>query len=125
MLKNFNYTLKARAFALKYPTLNFVLIQINFWIVAFVLLFTIIHLNTRATYSLFGVDNSFPYWLNLAFALISGIFYGTALGFVDILIEKYQKKNLSLGRILLMQWLLSGGANQSEYCPANANSWND
>lgn len=103
MFKNFNYTIKAKAFALKYPTFNFIMIQVNFWIVAFVLLFSIIHLNTRATYSLFGVEKNFPYWLNLLFALFSGIFYGTALGFVDILIEKYQKKNLSLGKILLLQ----------------------
>ena len=33
------------------------------------------------------------------------MFYGTALGFVDILIEKYQEKNLSLGRVLFMQFI--------------------
>lgn len=105
MLKNFNYTITARSFANRYPKFSFIGTQANFWIIAFVLLFSVMHLNTRAAYSLIDVENNFPYWLSLLFAVVSGVFYGTALGFVDILIEKYQNKNLSLGRVLFMQFI--------------------
>jgi adenylate cyclase len=103
MFKKFDYTTKARAFALKYPTLNFILIQINFWFLAFLLLLTLLHLNSLATYSFLSIENNFPYSINLLYAIAAGILYGLILGFVDVLIEKYQNKNLSLGRIILMQ----------------------
>lgn len=105
MFKNFNYTIKARAFALRYPTLNFILIQINFWIVAFLILFTIMYLNTKATYTTLNLENNYPFFINIIYSVLAGLFYGITLGFVDVLIEKYHNRNLSLGRIMLMQGL--------------------
>jgi len=105
MIKDFNYTTKARAFALKYPTLSFIMIQINFWAFAFLLLVTLLYLNKLATYSSLSLDLNFPFMINIVYALSAGILYGVTLGYVDVLIEKHHNRNLSLGRILLMQGL--------------------
>ena len=105
MINNFNYSIKARAFALKYPRLSFILIQVNFWTAAFLLLVTLLHLNKLATFASLSIERNFPVMFNIIFAVIAGVLYGVSLGFVDILIEKYHNRNLSLGRIMLMQGL--------------------
>jgi len=104
-MKDFNYTTKARAFALKYPKLSFIGIQINFWVFAFLILMTLMHLNSLATYSSLSIENNYPFIINVIYAFIAGVLYGVTLGYVDVLIEKYHNRNLSLGRIILMQGL--------------------
>ena len=105
MIKDFNYTTRARAFALKYPTLSFILIQINFWIFAFLILMTIMHLNSLATYSSLSIEYNYPYTILVIYSFIAGALYGVTLGFIDVLIEKHHDRSLSLGRIILMQGL--------------------
>ncbi|MDX1699841.1 MAG: adenylate/guanylate cyclase domain-containing protein [Melioribacteraceae bacterium] len=103
MINGFNYTTRARAFALKHPKLSFILIQVNFWTAAFLLLITILHLNKLATLSSLSVDENFPFVFMIIYAVVAGLLYGVTLGFVDVAIEKYHNRNLSLGRIMFMQ----------------------
>ena len=79
MINGFNYTTKARAFALKYPKLSFILIQVNFWTASFLLLITLLHLNKLPTLASLSIDNSFPFVFNLIYAIIAGILYGVTL----------------------------------------------
>jgi len=63
------------------------------------------YLNTKATYTTLNLENNYPFFINIIYSVLAGLFYGITLGFVDVLIEKYHNRNLSLGRIMLMQGL--------------------
>lgn len=106
MLKNFNYTSIARAIVTKYPIGSYVMIQVNFWIISFLIFYTIMHLHIRATYSILNVEIAVPFYISLVFALITGLLYGVTLGYADLFMEKFQKKSLSLGKMILLQGML-------------------
>ena len=97
------YTQKARAFALRYPKLNFILTQINFWIIAFILLVIILNLDRTSTSKMFDIQIRITYGSSSLTAIIGGILYGIILGFMDIWIDQSSLKNRSMGLIILIR----------------------
>jgi len=106
MPKKFDYTARARKITFKYPVLTRISIQINFWILAFIFLFAIIHLSAQSlsvTYE-FPIQTSFiP---SLIMSLIIGIIYGVILGLLDIVLDKGFIKNWSMGLVILLRGLI-------------------
>ena len=106
MRNKFEYTSKARGFALRYPRFNYVAIQVNFWIFAFLLLATIIYLNSISLSKSYSLE--IPLSLSLSFitSIILGLIFGITLGSIDVLIEKSFLKQKSLGFIILIRSLI-------------------
>lgn len=106
MKTSFDYTTSARNFALKHPRLNFILIQTNFWIAAYLVLAIILYLNTKAITLAYNLDISVSIVPGIVVAIIAGLFFGIMLGFADGLIEKHYKKGVCLGRMIFYQGLI-------------------
>lgn len=103
MFSKLDYTTRARKLAYRFPKLSYVLIQVNFWIIAYFLFSTITHLNSLYL-SEFN-DLAFPLAFELVIinSLIMGILFGTLLGFTDLLIDRLSFGNMSAGLIILLK----------------------
>ena len=102
---DFDYTTNARSFAFRFPALTYVLIQINFWIAAFVLLVTVTHFNSLSLASSFNLGLPFHYLPIFWSAVIIGFIYGILLGILDWQLDKSTRK-MSLGILILTRSLL-------------------
>ncbi|HPH84698.1 MAG TPA: adenylate/guanylate cyclase domain-containing protein [Ferruginibacter sp.] len=107
MSSQFDYTTTARRFTTKYPILSYVLTQINFWIIANLLLISIIHLlllSVRQNINLPGQTTILP---NAIMAVTIAILYGASLGLIDVFFEKQFFRKKPLGKLLLIKALIS------------------
>ncbi len=67
------YRTRARHFVFRYPVLNEVLVHVNFWIAANVLLITLIHWTLHAaSFAYPGIVN-LPYWPQFWMAVAAGL----------------------------------------------------
>ena len=103
MANSFDYTTRAREMAYKYPRFNYIGNQVNFWIIAFVLLSSINHLNTDFLRQISPEIYEFPYSIVLVTSIAMGIIFGIITGTIDILIERSRFKRLSVGMIILIK----------------------
>ena len=102
MNTTFDYTTLARSFALKHPRTNFMAIQINFWVIAFVILTLVIYLISHAMSRAFAVQIPLVFLPSFIMSMIGAVFYGVALGISDQWMEKHLKGK-SLGAVILAQ----------------------
>ena len=91
-----DYTTIARRIYLKHPLISDIWTQINFWIIAYLLFFVILYFITVAVTGLYQVDAIISLSSNLVVAVISAIFFGSALGTTDYFLEK-KLRGKSLG----------------------------
>lgn len=103
MHAKYDYTARARKLTYRFPVFSFIMIQITFWIVAFLLFSTITSLNTLYL-SEIG-SPGFPVSFRLVFinSGVMGVLLGAVLGFVEILIDRFGVKRLSVGLIILLR----------------------
>ena len=106
MSRKFDYTTKARTFALRFPKLNHIAIQATFWTYAFILFSVIIHFNTISLRESYSIEIPTSFGSSVIMSLILGIFYGVILGYVDIIFERSKIKNWSLGLIFILRILV-------------------
>ena len=106
MNPDFDYTTNARSFAHRHPLLTSIGIQVNYWIIAYILLITIMHFNGKSLSSTFGLDIPFLYLPSLLGAVILGIVYGVVLGSLDWYFDRITDQQASLGRIILVRTAL-------------------
>jgi adenylate cyclase len=99
------YRSRARHFAFRYPVLNEMLVQVNFWILANILLITLMHLTLRAAAMLYPSVVNLPYWPQFGIAVVAGLLYGSSLGMIDVVLEKRMGGSLSLGMRILLKGL--------------------
>ncbi|SHH73250.1 adenylate cyclase [Chryseolinea serpens] len=107
MSKKIDYTATAQRIFAQFPFLTFLSIQINFWIIANVLLGTIMHLQTRSvgeTFHLTGLGRLTPV---LMVCVTIGILNGVCLGSADYYFDRKMARKQSLGRILLLKTIIS------------------
>lgn len=107
MSRNFDYTAYAQKFSARFPVLSYVGTQVNFWIIANILLGIILHLNTlslNATFKFGGVSRLAP---NLIIAFIVGLLYGSILGLTDYHFDKTVFRSKPLGKVILIKTALS------------------
>ena len=105
MSRVFDYTRFARRFATRFPTWNYLLIQINFWITAYVFLALVTYLAIRTFSPLQSDKISLP--ATLITALFLGFFTGLTSGYIDLLLEKRLFHHLALGTIILIKGIIS------------------
>lgn len=97
-----DYRSRARHFAFRHPVLNEVLAQVTFWVIANVLLITLIHLTIHAMTLVFHGLINLPYWPQFWMAIGAAVVYGAMLGVIDYAIERKLTMRVTLGvRILL------------------------
>lgn len=106
--KNYdNYTERARRFVARFPLLNNILVQVSFWIAAFVLLMVIIHLANSSLMHSLSLPVVVRLGPNVLLAIIIGMLYGASIGLLDYFFDKEFFRNKSLGKIIFLKAIVS------------------
>jgi adenylate cyclase len=107
MSKKIDYTATAQRFYARFPVLTYVLIQINFWIVANILLGVILHLQTLSISESFKLPGISKLGAVIIIAIVSGIVYGIILGLTGYFFDNRILRRLSFGKIILFKTIIS------------------
>ena len=101
----FDYTATARRWYLKHPLLSEIGIQINFWIVAYVIFFLMLYYISKAVTSLYPQEVEISLGESIVVGIIAAIIFGTALGVIDFFVEK-KLRGKSIGIEILIKSVL-------------------
>ena len=107
MSKPFTYTTRAQEYTARFPVLTYVGTQINFWIIANILVSLIIHFHSLIISEAIGVQLSGGLGSIVMVALLFGILQGATLGLTSYFIDKQFFRKQSLGRLILLKALTS------------------
>jgi adenylate cyclase len=102
-----DYTQRASRFSLRFPLLNSVLIQVNFWLLANTVLAVLMHLMYRSVNETVALPLPTPLWPTLLIGIIIGILYGAVQGFTEYFLEKQFFRKRSLGITFLLKLVVS------------------
>jgi adenylate cyclase len=105
-----SYTTLAHRYTARFPVITYIGTQVNFWILANVLLVIIIRLYTHVIAESFAVpvvagEFSTLIWV----AVIMGVMYGLGMGATDHYLDRKFFRQLPLGKVLLYRTLISVG----------------
>ncbi|MFC5283268.1 adenylate/guanylate cyclase domain-containing protein [Pedobacter alpinus] len=98
-----NYAAQVRKFAFEHPLLSAILVQVTFWVIAFLLLGLILHFNALATGSIHFIEVQLSFTPILIFCALIGLLYGILLGCSDFYLSKNWLKVKSPGLIILIK----------------------
>ncbi|HEX7905426.1 MAG TPA: adenylate/guanylate cyclase domain-containing protein [Chitinophagaceae bacterium] len=104
---NFDYTATARKFWRKFPVLTYLSIQVNFWMIANLLLGAIMHLQALRINQIVQMPGLSRLKPIIIVAIIFGILYGIILGLAGYYLEKTFYRKKSLGKIIVLNTVLS------------------
>jgi adenylate cyclase len=107
MSKPFKYTTRAQEFTARFPVLTYVGTQINFWIIANILVALIIHFHSLIVSEATGIQLSGELGPIFLVALVFGIVYGVTLGLTTYYMDKKFFRSPALGRVILLKALIS------------------
>lgn len=107
MRKKFEYTTLAHRYTARYPVLTYVGTQINFWIIANLLLLTILHLQSQVVSEAFKIPVGGRFGPLLLIAVILGVLYGVSLGLTNYNLDGSFFKKQPLGKLILLKTLTS------------------
>ncbi|MBS1599082.1 MAG: adenylate/guanylate cyclase domain-containing protein [Bacteroidetes bacterium] len=107
MSKESQYTARAQRFAARFPLLTYLSIQVNFWVIANILLGVIMHLHALAMSSSMAFHYHNNIWSLVIIAIILGILYGVGLGLVDYFLDKRMFRQKPLGKIILLKTIIA------------------
>ena len=97
------YRSRARHFAFRYPWLNEMMLHVNFWVAANVLLITLIHWTVHATSLLYPGVFNLPYWPQFWVAVAAGVTYGIMLGSIDRWMDRRMNIVCPMGQRILLK----------------------
>jgi adenylate cyclase len=109
MSHKFDYTATARKLWVRFPVLTYLSIQINFWVIANLLLGIIMHLQALRINQLLQLPGLSRLKPIILIAVIFGILYGIILGLAGYYLEKTLYRKKSLGKIILLNTVLTLG----------------
>jgi adenylate cyclase len=103
MAKRPDYTTRAQSYTARFPLLTYLGTQTNFWIIANVLLVSIMHLTAIVIGQTFNVSvaGDFAHMLPMAIAL--GVSYGVILGLLNYYLDQRVFRKLALGKIIVFK----------------------
>lgn len=101
MSRKTDYTARAIRYTARFPVLTYVGTQVNFWIVANLVLMTVMNLQSRIISQVFNLPAPAGIGPLLLLSVVTGIFYGVSLGLPGYYLERRFFKRLSLGRIIV------------------------
>ncbi len=99
----FDYTSGARKIAFRYPVLSYIGTQINYWILSFLLLATVIHFNTLMINEISQSIIPVSFRSAVIISMILGMLLGIILGLLDLLVDRSRFNRLTLGTIILIR----------------------
>ena len=105
--KQFEYTTLAHRYTARFPFLTYLGIQINFWIVANILLVTILNLQSQIHSLIFNIDTTVSIKSVLLLAITFGVLYGLVYGLMGYYLERKLFRKLSLGKVILFKTMVS------------------
>jgi adenylate cyclase len=107
MASHVQYTTLAHRYTARFPTLTYVGTQVNFWILANILLATITYLNANIVSQTFETPLAGSFGTLLLVAFVLGILYGVGLGVTGYHLDRKFFKRLSLGKVLLFKAIIT------------------
>ena len=107
MLSNFDYTINARRFAIRFPVFSYVATQIAFWSIVNCLMGLVIHFHSIFISEAFDLPIQSKMKPILILATFLGILYGSVLGTSDYYLDKYYFRKMVLGKIILAKTIIS------------------
>ncbi|PKD21793.1 hypothetical protein APR41_02095 [Salegentibacter salinarum] len=102
-MPKFEYTTLAQRYTARFPLLTYVGTQVNFWIMANVLLVIILNLQQRIIDQSLNTSIAVKFESILLIAIISGIFYGISLGLSGYYLDRSSFGKLPLGEIIVFK----------------------
>ena len=106
-MPHFDYTQRARRFSHRYPLLNSMLIQINFWVPANMVLAVLLHFMYLSVNENIRLPLPPRLGPTLLIGIIIGILYGAVLGITEYFLEKQFFRKRSLGITFLLKLVIS------------------
>ncbi len=107
MPEKFEYTTIANRLTARFPVASYVGIQVNFWMVANILLVTLMQLQGQIIGQIFGLPIVGRFGALLFFAVLLGVLYGVTLGLTGYYLDRKLLRKLPLGKIILFKTLIS------------------
>ncbi|HKR06182.1 MAG TPA: adenylate/guanylate cyclase domain-containing protein [Bacteroidia bacterium] len=107
MSRKIDYTTRAVILSGRFPVITYVSIQVNFWIVANILLALILHLQSLLISTAIEIPVSGRLAPTILIAIIFGIVYGVSLGLTDYYLDKKFFRKLPLGKVILFKAAIS------------------
>jgi adenylate cyclase len=107
MVKQFDYTTLAQRYTARFPALTYVGTQVNFWILANIVLVTILNLYANIIREVFKIPTEVNAGAMLLMAVILGFLYGLGLGFFSYHADRTVFRALPLGKVLLFKTFIS------------------
>lgn len=109
MATRFEYTTLAHRYTARYPVLTYVGTQVNFWIIANILLAVILHLQSQITSQTYKIPLMGEFGSVLLIAVILGVLYGVSLGLTGYLLDRNFFRKGALGKVILFKTATSLG----------------
>lgn len=106
-MSNLDYTQRSRRFAIRFPFLNELIIQINFWVMANIILAVLLHLMYSSVNENIKLPLAPKLGPTLSIGIIIGILYGVAMGTTEYFLEKQFFRRRSLGITFLLKTAVS------------------
>ena len=107
MEKNFDYTAIAQRFSSKFPALTYILTQVNFWIIANVLLAVLLQLQSLSLSQTFQLQGLFSFGTVIITSIFMGTLYGIGFGALDYYLDKKIFRRQPFGKIILVKTLIA------------------
>lgn len=107
MAKHFEYTTLAHRYTARFPVITYVGTQVNFWILANMLLVVIIRLYSYILSETLTTAVPEEFNTTLFVAILLGMLYGIGLGITGYYLDRKFFKKLPMGKVLLFKTLLS------------------
>lgn len=107
MGKKFEYTTITHRHTARYPLLVHVIKQINFWIIANILLVTLMHLQSRMITQTFHNPLAVSYGSLLWIAITLGVAFGVILGVTGYYLDRNVVRRQSLGKLIILKTFIS------------------
>jgi adenylate cyclase len=108
MAKKFEYTTLAHRYTAQFPVLTYLGTQVNFWIIANVLLVAIISLHAQMIGQVYAIPAAGKSGSMVLLAVLLGVVYGVILGWTGYYLDKVFRKQ-ALGKLIVFKALTSLG----------------
>ena len=106
-MPHLDYTQRARRFAVRFPLLNSLLTQINFWVPANMVLAVLLYFMYLSVNENVALPLSPRLGPSMVIGIIIGILYGAVLGITEYFLEKQFFRKRSLGITFLLKLVVS------------------
>jgi adenylate cyclase len=107
MAKKFEYTTLAHRYTARFPKLTYLGTQANFWIIANILLVTIMNLQSRIISETYHIQVTGRLGPLILVAIVLGLVYGVILGLTGYYLDKNIFRKLALGKIIVFKTITS------------------